>query len=259
MGQMKVADVTRTATLLKKLIEKADTNKDGSVSNGDVQAISPQHPRDPAVVPRQADLKSAIHGAQRYAQSKGSTSVSAVKKAVDEIAAAVKKADKDGDGVVSEAEYKSLATLAAKRFVDFGQVHAKDKPTDFKLPPQRDTPRPRFSWSGTVPEVTTSLLMAYSDRQNDNWWPSWGSPAKTPSRFVISKAEAEEMVKALEPLYASRQKGVLTELSGRSQHSTFGCVSCDPQARAVFERYATRLGVQGLTFGSPSAPKMPAP
>jgi hypothetical protein len=258
MGQMKVADVARTAALLKKLIEKVDTNKDGSVSNGDVRAISPRSPRDPNVVPRQADLKSAVHGAQRYAQSKGSTSVAAVKKAVDEIAAAVKKADRDGDGVVSEAEYRSLATLAAKRFVDFGQVHAKDKTTDFKLEPQRDTPRPKFRWTGTIPEVTTSLLMAHSDRQNDSWWPSWGSPEKTPSRFVISKAEAEAMVKALEPLYASRQKGVITELSSRSQQSRFGCVSVDAKARAVFEQYADRLGVRGLTFGSPAAPKLPS-
>lgn len=259
MGNMKVSDVTRTATLLKKLIAKADTNKDGAVSNGDVKAISPEHPRDPAKVSRQAGLRSAIHGAQRYAQSKGSTTVKSVQKAVDDIAAAVKKADKDGDGKISDTEYRSLATLAAKRFVDFGQVHAKDKVTDFKLEPQREQPLPRFSWSGTPQEVTSSLLMAYSARQNDSWWPSWGSPDKGPARYVLSKAEAEAMVKALEPLYASRQKSVIAELAARSAVSKFGCVSCDAGARRVFEAYAQGLGVSGLTFGSPAAPKMPNP
>ncbi len=260
MGNMKVSDVTRTATLLKKLIAKADTNRDGAVSNGDVAAISPQHLRDPALVPRQQDLRNAIHGAQRYAQSKGSTSVKSVQQAVDTIAAAVKKADKDGDGIVSDSEYKSLATLAAKRFVDFGQVHAKDKVTDYTLAAPREERLPRFSWSGSPLEVTTSLLKAFSDRQNDNWWPSWGSPDRSsPSRFVVSKKEAEAMVKALEPLYASRQKAVIIELASRSGASVFGCVSCDPGARSVFKAYAARLGVTGLTFGSPAAPKMPNP
>lgn len=132
--------------------------------------------------------------------------------------------------------------------------------TDFTLEPQHDTPRPRFKWSGSVPEVTSSLLMAHSDRQNDNWWPSWGSPVKgSPSRFALSKKEAEEMVKALGPLYESRQKGVITELAGRTQQSEFGCVACDAGARAVFEAYARKLGVTGLTFGAPAAPKMPSP
>ena len=204
MGSIKVSDVSKTAALLKKLVAKADSNKDGAVSNGDVLAISPHHPRDPNLVPRQAELRSAIHGAQRYAQSKGSTSVQSVQKAVDELAAAVKKADKDGDGVVSEAEYRSLATLAAKRFVDFGQKYGTDKVSDFQLAPQVDTPRPPFKWSGTIPEVTSSLLMAYSARQNDNWWPSWGSPVRG-------------------------------------------------------SPYARSLGVTGLTFGSPAAPKRPSP
>ncbi len=114
-------------------------------------------PRDPAVVPRQQDLRSAIHGAQRYGQSKGSTSVKSVQDAVDTIAAAVKKADKDGDGVVSDSAYKSLATLAAKRFVDFGQVHAKDKVTDtgFSFTPSSMRPSSR---SGSLSAPRRSRL-----------------------------------------------------------------------------------------------------
>lgn len=258
MPNFKVADVGRTAALIKKLVEKADTNGDGAVRNFEVDSLAKNPPRA-ETDPNKLDLRSAIQGAQRYAQAKGSVTVDSIKKAVDEIAASVKAADKNGDGVIGDAEYKALATLAAKRFVDFGTKHAGDKVTDFTFPAQHDPVRPRFNWAGTPAEVCSSLLNAYSDPKNDNFWPAWGSPSKTAARYVLTATEAKAMVKALEPLYASRQKAVITELSGRTSASTFGCVSCDAGARAVFQAYAKSVGVQGLTFASPRAPQMPSP
>ena len=67
------------------------------------------------------------------------------------------------------------------------------------------------------------------------------------------------MVKALEPLYASRQKSVLADLAGRTATSNFGCVACDADARVVFKAFARTLGVTGLRFGSPPPPQMPSP
>jgi hypothetical protein len=259
MPKMKAADVARTASLLKRLAVKADTNKDGALRNPEITQLSPYSPRDPRSNTPNADLKSALHGAQRFALSRGEATVEAIHRAIDEIAQRVKAADRDGDGLVSEREYAALATVAAQRFVDFGEKHATAKVSDFKLEPQRETTPPRFDWRGTPGQVCSSLLNAFSEAKNDNFWPEWASPAKGASRYVLTQAEAKKMVEALEPLYASRQKSVLTELARRTLTSEFGCVSCSAGARAVFDAYAQRLGVQGLQFLSPGAPRVPAP
>lgn len=258
MPRLKLTDVTRSASLLKKLVEKADTNKDGAVRSGEVAALSPNQTRgNPA--PPQLQLRSAIDGARRFAMSKGSVEVPDIQKAVDEIARRVKAADKDGDGFLSDAEQNALDTVAAKRFVAFAAEHKNSKVGDFTFAPQRTPRPPPFSWAGTPSQVCSSLLNAFSDRKNDNFWPDWGSPTKGASRYVLSKAEAQKMVTALTPLYASRQKAVVAELAARSAKSEFGCVSFDAGARAVFTAYAAQLGVQGLKFESPGAPKMPSP
>lgn len=258
MPKLKLTDVTRSAVLLKKLVEKADTNRDGAIRSGEVTALSPAANRgNPS--PPQLQLRSAIDGARRFAMSKGSVEVADVKKAVDELAARVKAADKDGDGFLSEKEQQSISTVGARRLVGFARAHAGSKVSDFTFQKPRPSKPPPFNWSGPPSQVCASLLNAFSNRKNDNFWPEWGSPTPGASRYVLSKAEAEKMVNALTPLYASRQKAVLTELAGRSEKSEFGCVAFDPSARAVFERYAASLSVSGLKFGAPSAPKMPTP
>jgi hypothetical protein len=100
--------------------------------------------------------------------------------------------------------------------------------------------------------VCTSLLNAFSERKNDNF----GGP-EGPSRYVLATGEATKMVAALKPLYPARQKAVLTELARRTLVSEIGCVAVTSGARAVFEKYARDLGVTGLQFKSPNAPKLP--
>ena len=257
MPNFKISDVNRTAALVKKLVEKADINSDGAVRNSEVSSLAKSARAE--TDPKKIELRSVIMGAQRYAQSKGSTTIESIKKAVDDIAASVKAADKNGDGVITNREYDALATLAAKRFVDFGTQHAHDKVSDFTFPTGRTPSKPSFNWKGTPAAVCTSLLNAHSESKNDNFWPKWGSPGPGPSRYVLSATEARQMVAALEPLYASRQKAVITELASRTTESKFGCVSCDAGARAVFAAYAKKVGVQALRFGAPRAPSMPSP
>jgi len=257
MASVKIADVSKAATLLKKLVDKADVNKDGALRTKDLDGVAPANPKIP-YPQKQYDLRSALHGVQRLAMSRGSVALPDVKKAVDEVAANVKAADRDQDGFLSDAEYRSLKTGAAKRFVDFVGGHAKDKVSDFDFAPAKTT-KPYFSWKGTPAQVCSSALEAFSSSSKNNYWPSWGSPAKGAARYVLGAAEAKEMVKALEPLYASRQSAVLTELAGRTAESKFGCVSCDAGARKVFEQLAAKLGVKGLTFNAVAAPKMPSP
>jgi len=255
MSNVKIKDVSRGATLLKKIIERSDRNLDGAVRGSEVVGIKPKN--CPTTGPKWGVAQQAAQGVQKFAQSKGSVTVEDVKKAVDEVAKRVKAADLDGDGFLSDAEAKKLTSLAEKRFANFVANHAGDSIDDFEIPPQKEAKRPSFKWSGTPAEVCTSLLNAYSDPKNDNFWPSWAG--KGASRYVVKSAEAKEMVKALEPLYTSRRKAVLTELSNRTLDSHFGCVSCDAGARAVFEKLAKELGVTGLEFKSPVAPKVPAP
>jgi hypothetical protein len=258
MASLKASDVTRGATLLKRLVDRADTNLDGAIRTGEVDSIAPPNPRLPRTR-RQNDLRSALDGVRRYSIAKGSAKVTDLKKTVDLFARRLKATDANKDGQLSDTERKSLSTMGERRFADFVAHQAGAKVSDFKLAPQRTPQAPRFSWKGTPAQVTSSLLQAFSDSKNDNFWPRWGSPGKGAARYVLTRAEANKMVKALEPLYATRQQAVIAELASRTQASEFGCVSCDAGARAVFAAYAGRLGVAGLTFGSPSAPKMPAP
>ena len=87
MTTIKVADVTKGAALLKQLIEKADTNRDGAIRTGEIDSIAPANPRVPAPA-RQRDLRSAIFGVVRYAQHKSSVRLPDLKKTVDAFAKA---------------------------------------------------------------------------------------------------------------------------------------------------------------------------
>lgn len=257
MPNFKVSDVSRAASLLKKLVEKSDVNRDGAVRGAEGGSVTPK--RMPATNIKRLGPGHAVTSVQRFALSKGSAQVKDIKKAVDEVAKRVRAGDKDQDGFISESELKKLSTVAERTFVMFGRDFAHKSLEDFNLPAPREPKAPRFSWKGTPAEVTSSLLDAYSDRKNDNFWPSWSGSGPGPSRYVLTDAEAKKMVKALEPLYPSRQKAVLSELARRTERSTFGCVSVNAAARKVFESYAARLGVADLEFKSPAAPKMPAP
>ena len=48
---------------------------------------------------------------------------------------------------------------------------------------------------------------------------------------------------------------LIAELAKRTLVSKVGCVSVTPTARKVFEKYAQGLGVRGLKFKSPAAPR----
>lgn len=256
MATIKVSDVSKGATLLKQLIPKADTNLDGAIRTRELDGIAPSNARGPRPK-KQADLRSAITGVQKYSMSKGSVKVADLKKTVDLFAKRLKAMDDNGDGKITEAEQKAIATVGEKRFADFVSTRANAKVSDFKFEEQRKPAPPRFSWKGTPEQVTSSLLNAFSDPKNDNFWPAW-SQLKGAARYVLTKSEATKMVKALEPLFATRQRAVISEIASRTLASEFGCVSVDAGARAVFQAYATKLGVTGLDFESPRAPKMPA-
>lgn len=261
--RFKVSDVGRTASLLKKLVEKSDVNRDGAVRWREARwGVDPQQGVGISSKKKPADKltpAAAIESAMRFAQAKGSSEVKDIKKSIDEIARRVKAGDKDGDGFISDQEHRKLKTGAENSFVRFGKSYAGHKVTDFNLPTPHQGKLPSFSWKGTPQQVCTSLLKAFSDRKNDNFWSSWAGGDGGPSRFVLTQTEARKMVDALQPLYASRQKAVLTELAARTLKSEFGCVSVNAGARAVFEKYASDLGVTGLKFKSPAAPKQPAP
>jgi hypothetical protein len=258
MAKMKVADVAKTAALLKQVLTKVDTNQDGAIRAGELAAIGPAVTR---ATPKadQFELRFAVRGAQLFAMHKTNVSIPNIKKAIDEIAKRVKAGDKDGDGKISETEYDRLSTGAERDFVVFGEKFSHAKVSDFHFAaPHAHTP-PHFSWTGTIPEVTSSLLNAFSKPGNDNFWPYWATHQPGASRYVLDGSEAKAMVKALQPLYATRQKGVIEELAKRTHNSSFGCVSVTPAARTVLENFAHSLGVNGLQFDAVPPPAMPSP
>lgn len=253
MPDFPLTRIASTARLLKQLIDRSDANMDGALRRGEINgALTPKtiSPSDKRVRIPALTLRSL----QNFAQIKGSVQVTAVKAAVDEAVRRIRAADKDHDGILTEAEQRALRSGAEGGFVSFGLEFGKLHLKDFNLPPQHRGQLPPFRWSGTPEKVCTSLLNAFSERKNDNYWSGQG-----PSRYVITTGEAKKMVAALQPLYPSRQKAVLAELSKRTQSSFFGCVACTTGAQKVLTAYAAKLGTSGLTFLAPRAPSEPSP
>lgn len=257
---LKVSDVTRTATLLKKLVDASDINNDGAVRIQEARwGVDPKNgigitSKHPLPGKRAINPSGTLELAVRFTSiNKSSSLTTDIKKSVDELANRARAADTDKDGFISEVEMQRGVSNAERNFVMFGSQYAHDSLSDFNLPTKHETRLPSFSWSGTPAAVCTSLLNAFSDRKNDNFWGGGGA-----SRYVLSTAEAQKMVKALEPLFATRQKAIISELASRTLKSEFGCVSVSPGARTVFEKYAAQLAVTGLHFQSPAAPRAPA-
>lgn len=258
MPSIKLTDVTKAASLLKKVVDKADVFKDGALSREEIRYLGQAATgatKDPKTL-------AALQGAHGHGKATGPQPLADVKKSIDELKARVRAADKDGDGLLSEAEQRKLRTSGEKGLLGFVGVAKSHQVSDFTMPPPPPENRPRFKWSGTPAEVCQSLLAAFSIRSNDNHWPSWGVPPEQrgmSARYVIDTSEAKEMVQALKNLYPARQKSVLTELARRTEHSTFGCAAVTPKARPLFEAYARSLGLSSLEFKNPAAPNMPSP
>ena len=261
-SRLKLSDVSKTAALLKKLVEKSDVNLDGAVRWREARWGVDQKKGLGITSKKKPGEKllagAAVEAAMKFSQSKGSSEVKDIKKSIDEIARRVKAGDKDGDGFINEKEHRQLKTGAESTFVSFGATFATHKLTDFNLPVQHQGRLPSFSWKGTPAQVCSSLLNAFSDRKNDNFWSNWSGVGSDPSRYVLTQTEARKMVAALKPLFPARQEAVLKELAARTAKSEFGCVSVNAGARTVFEKFARDLGVSGLQFKSPAAPKQPA-
>lgn len=249
MANLKLSDVRHGASLMKKLIPKSDLNQDGAIRGSDYSRLA-EHGVD-------GELIHALEGLGNQAKSKGGPSVVRMKEAVDEFSRRAKALDLDGSKTLSPTELKKTKSDGERRFLDFC-VWAKSKDlSDFDLPKASAPYKPKFKWTGTPAEVCTSLLRAHSSPGNDNQWPHWGSgPNPGPSRYVIDGKEAKEMVKALKPLYLSRQKAVLSELASRTESSSFGCVSPTNAGKSVLLAYAAELGID-IELHQPAAPAIP--
>lgn len=248
MANIKLSDVRHGVGLMKQVVARADLNKDGAVRGSDMRRLG-----EAGV---DAQVRSALEGTVNFAKSKGGPSVSNMKKAVDEFGRRAKAIDLDGNKLISPEEYKKTKSDAERRFLSFC-VWAKSKSlADLDLPQPTAPKKPKFKWSGTAEEVCTSLLRAHTNSGNDNFFPHWGSgPNPGSSRYVIDGSEAKEMIAALQPLYVSRQKAVLTELAKRTEGSFFGCVSPTNAGKKALTAYAEALGLD-LTFGQPAAPNL---
>ena len=258
MPSIKLTDVSKAAALLKKVAEKADLAKDGTLSREEIRYLG-QAARGAAKDPK---TLAALQGAHGHGRATGPQPLADLKKSIDDLKARVRAADKDGDGVLSEAEQRRLKTNGERGLLGFVGVAKSRDVSDFTMPAPPPEHRPRFKWSGTPAEVCQSLLAAFSLRSNDNHWPSWGVPQEQrgmSARYVIDTAEAKEMVQALKNLYPARQKSVLAELARRTERTAFGCAAVTPKAKPIFDAYAKSLGLQALKFGNPGAPSMPAP
>ena len=189
---LKVSDVARTASLLKKLVAASDVNQDGAVRWQEArwgvdrtkgEGITAKRPTagQKTILPSAA-IEAVVH----FSQAHGSSQVPDLKKTIDELARRAKAADRDGDGFISDNETRAMSSGAEQAFVAFGKQYAHSNLTDFNLPQTHIGTLPKFSWTGTAEKVCSSLLNAFSDRKNDNFWPG-GTGA---SRFVLSNSEA---------------------------------------------------------------------
>lgn len=258
MANIKLTDVTKAASLLKRVVDRADVFKDGALSREEIKYVGEKGrgaTADPATV-------KALQGAHGFGRATGPQPLKDVKASIDTLKARVRAADVDGDGVLSEAEQRKLRTAGEKGLLAFVDVAKNRQLSDFTMPAPPPENRPRFKWSGSPQEVCQSLLDAFSVRSNDNHWPSWGVAYERrgqAARYVIDESEAKEMVAALKNLYPARQKSVLSELAKRTEVRAFGCAAVTAKARPLFEAYARSLGLGALEFKMPAAPTMPSP
>jgi hypothetical protein len=259
MPNVKLADVNRSAALLKKIVARADLNKDGAIRDGDMRQIREHLGVAPKTSGRWLtpedgpQLVAGINSAVGRAKSRGGPQLEKIYAAIDDFKALAKAADVDKNGQLDPVEQKRLRTGGEKQFMNFVNWSKSKTMSDIDLPEQHAFAKPKFKWSGTPQEVCQSLLAAHSDPKNDNFWPDWGG--KGAARYVLSAAEANEMTTALAPLFPARQKAVLTELAKRTGAVEFGCVSPDNAAKKVLEKYADSLGLK-LVFKQPAAPKI---
>ncbi|MCK6547135.1 hypothetical protein L6R52_14895 [Myxococcota bacterium] len=236
--------------MAKSLVAKSDINSDGAIRAGDVSKISAE-----SKTKAMDAYVGLLDQLRRTAAKDGGPTTANVQKAVDTAVKKLKQRDKDGSGALEDAEQVRSMTALETRMVQFASSAKGKKVSNFALPEPYVVRPPRFRWTGTVSEVATSLLNAYSKPANDNFFPVRVEPGQPrASRFVVNGAEARTMVTALKKLYLSRQKSVLRELASRTLSSAYGCVSPTDSGKKIFLDYAKDLGLD-LDFQQPAAPQ----
>ena len=263
MAPIKLTNVTRSATLLKKIVAKADLNLDGAVRANEVGRINVERNKKVGVGKNVKDPGAGpvLRSLVLFAQHKSGSTIKDINGAIDEVSTRLKALDKDGDGSISDAEQDRATTGAERTMLQFVALHSGDSIGDFPIPPAKEQWRPPFKYSGTPAEVCDSLLEAFNSRSNDGMWPKWATPGQSgkPARYVIDGGEADAMVAALGKLYPSRAKAVLVELSSRTQGQNYGCVSPSTDAQKKFQALATKLGAGKLPFKGPTGtPAVPS-
>ncbi len=124
MGSVKIDDMRRSIPLLQKVIDAANVDQNSTLSDSEEQRV---RIRDNFVT------RDTISKAFRAVWHDDPT----VAEAVDKLEGAVrsaKRADRDNDGFLSEAEGANASALA-RQLATFASLHVDKKLTDFKVKP----------------------------------------------------------------------------------------------------------------------------
>lgn len=267
MANLPLSSATKGASLLKKLLKKADDG-DGVLTETEVRRATNSAARWNRSTPDtdtwsvDVTTQKALLAAVAKQKSAGDRSLSAIVSGVDEALKELKAADKDGTGSLSDAEMNRVRSNLAKNLLAFSKLHSRASPSSFKITPAKVyTPTTPFRAprGATAPKLTEALLVHFNAYANDN--AQGGARPASITRYVFGKDEAKGLAAEIAKLPATTGKAVLRELSKRVHMADQRANGFQPRrvyfeanARAGLDKLAAALGVKVNFKGVAKAP-----
>lgn len=268
MADLKLKRVQSGASLVKKLLDKADngdevlTLKEVKKSyNGDGGRWGATLTPDVWTV----DVKTAdvLQAAVNKLKVTGDRSVESIKKGVDETLKELKAADLDKDGALSAAEQKKVKTKLGKTLLAFSEAHGERSVTWFKLKPGEELYVPtrpfRAPANATAAKWIDACVKHFNGYSNDN--SKHGRRPDSITRYVLGGTEARGVAGELEKLTPAKAKAALRALSDRINTPRPLApedpvrIYLDAEGQKVLVAAAKKLGITVDLKGEQRAPK----
>ncbi|MBK7556262.1 MAG: hypothetical protein IPI55_17190 [Flavobacteriales bacterium] len=250
------SEINAAASLLKRLVDKADVNKDGSLTPRDLNTAAGK----PKTAKRYEHMDVSTFEALKLTvgggKSAGKQDNVGLKEIIDDAKVRALALDRDGNGVLSAAEGSRRTTNLAKALMEFARNHAGDKVADFKFGKLEEPgfrPARPFTPRGNAEQVANAVVKHFDNWNNNNRWPGGFT-----SRVVMGPDESKLVLAEIEKLSPARAKAVLTRISESIHSGAPGLMYVTPEALRQWDRVAARLGVPDLDFkGARTAPGFP--
>jgi hypothetical protein len=192
------SEINAAASLLKRLVDKADVNKDGSLTPRDLNTAAGK----PKTAKRYEHMDVSTFEALKLTvgggKSAGKQDNVGLKEIIDDAKVRALALDRDGNGVLSAAEGSRRTTNLAKALMEFARNHAGDKVADFKFGKLEEPgfrPARPFTPRGNAEQVANAVVKHFDNWNNNNRWPGGFT-----SRVVMGPDESKLVLAEIEKL-----------------------------------------------------------